>query len=130
MAGLIVAEIIAPAIIVSLHLAASAGASAPYSGGKLVGLQTSGDLIRGGRGSISGTVKRDADPADLPLRRRVRLHRDVDGMMLRETWSDATTGAYLFTDIDPTITYTIISYDHEHNYRAVAADNITPEVLP
>jgi len=27
-------------------------------------------------------------------------------------------------------TYTVLSYDHEHNYRAVAADNITPEVLP
>ena len=124
------AEIITPAIIVGPHLAASAGASAPYSGWKLVGLQTSGDLIHGGRGSISGTVKRDADPADLPLSRRVRLHRDVDGMLLRETWSDATTGAYLFTDINPAITYTVISYDHEHNYRAVVADNITPEVLP
>ena len=88
------------------------------------------DVEFGGAGSVPGTVRRDADPVDLPLRRRVRLHRDVDGMMLRETWSDATTGAYLFTDINPAITYTVISYDHEHNYRAVAADNITPEVLP
>lgn len=123
------AEIIAPAIIVSLHLAASAGAGAPYSGGELIGLQASGDLIHGGRGRITGTVKRDADPVDLPLRRRVRIHREVDGMMLRATWSDATTGAYLFTDINPAIKYTVISYDHEHNYRAVVADNITPDVM-
>lgn len=124
------AEITAPAIIVSLHLAASAGASAPYSGPQLLALQQSGDTIHGGRGRITGTVKRDADPVDLPLRRRVRIHREVDGMMLRATWSDATTGAYLFTDINPAIKYTVISYDHEHNYRAVVADNITPEVLP
>ena len=124
------AEIIAPAILIGLHLAASAGASAPYSGPQLLALQQSGDTIHGGRGSIPGTVKRDADPADLPLHRRVRLHRDVDGMMLRETWSDATTGAYLFTDVRPDIAYTVISYDHERNYRAVVADNITPVVVP
>ena len=88
------------------------------------------DVEHGGRGSIPGTVKRDADPTDLPLRRRVRLHREADGMLVRETWSDATTGDYLFTDINPALKYTVISYDHEHNYRAVVADNITPEVLP
>lgn len=123
------AEVSVPVVLVAPQIAPSAGASASYSGPQLIGLLTSGDTIHGGRGYIPGTVKRDADPADIPLRRRVRLHRDVDGMMLRETWSDATTGAYLFTDIDPTITYTVISYDHEHNYRAVVADNITPYVM-
>lgn len=86
--------------------------------------------ICGGQGSIPGTVKRDADPTDLPLRRRVRLIREIDGRVIRETWSDAATGEYLFTGVSEHEKYTVISYDHEHNYRAVAADNITPEVLP
>lgn len=88
------------------------------------------DLENGGRGVILGTVKLDTDPVDLPLRRRVRLHREVDGMPVRETWSDAATGAYLFTHIHQGMRYTVIAYDHEHNYRAVVADNVTPEVLP
>ena len=94
-------------------------------------LAKTGDFwICGGQGSIPGTVKRDADPTDLPLRRRVRLIREIDGRVIRETWSDAATGEYLFTGVSEHETYTVISYDHEHNYRAVVADNITPEVLP
>lgn len=84
--------------------------------------------ICGGNGTISGTVKKDADPTDLPLRRRVRLMREVDGRVVRETWSDAATGAYTFAGIDPAQTYTALAYDHEHNYRAVVADNLVPEV--
>ena len=94
-------------------------------------LAKTGDFsICGGQGSIPGTVKKDADPADLPLSRRVRLIREIDGRVIRETWSDAATGEYLFTGVSEHETYTVISYDHEHNYRAVAADNITPEVAP
>lgn len=123
-------EIVAPAIFLDLHIAASAGGRAPYSGPRWVAVRLSHDINHGGRGIITGTVKRDASPVNMPLRRRVRLHRDVDGRMIRETWSDATTGDYLFSDINPALKYTVISYDHERNYRAVVADNITPEVLP
>ena len=88
------------------------------------------DMEFSGKGFIAGTVKRDADPVDVPLRRRVRLHRDVDGLMVRETWSDAATGAYRFDDINEAYKYTVVTYDHLHDYRAVIADNITPELLP
>ena len=88
------------------------------------------DVEFSGRGLISGTVKRDADPVDMPLRRRVRLHRDSDGQMVRETWSDAATGAYLFDAINEAYRYTVIAYDHLHDYRAVVADNLTPELMP
>lgn len=87
------------------------------------------DVAFGGPGRITGTVAEKATP-NIPLRRRVRLHRDVDGLCVRETWSDAATGAYEFTDIDPAYRYTAIAYDYAHNHRAVAADNLTPEVLP
>jgi hypothetical protein len=45
-----------------------------------------------GRGRISGTVKDKGTP-NMPVRRRVRLYQDRDGLLVRETWSDATTGA-------------------------------------
>ena len=123
------AEISVPTTMLALQVAASAGAAAPYSGPKLLSLQKSGDYIHGGVGVITGTVEEKAIP-NRPLRRKVRLHRDVDGLMLRETWSDAMTGAYVFTDINPAYTYTVIAYDYARNYRAVGADNLTPEVLP
>ena len=51
-------------------------------------------------------------------------------MMVRETWSHAATGAYTFTDINPAYTYHAIAFDYARNYRAVIADNLTPEVAP
>ena len=121
------AEISVPVILLSIQVVPSAGA-APYSGPQLLTVEKSGDFIHGGHGRIIGTVEEKASP-NLPLRRRVRLHRDVDGLCVRETWSDAATGAYEFTDINPTYRYTAIAYDYAHNHRAVAADNLTPEVL-
>ena len=123
------AEISVPVVLHTLRVAPSAGAAAPYSGPKLLALQKSGDYIHGGAGVITGTVEEKATP-NIPLHRKVRLHRDVDGLMVRETWSHATTGAYTFTDINPACTYTVIAYDYAHNYRAVGADNLTPEVAP
>lgn len=123
------AEISVPVVLHTLRVAPSAGAAASYSGPKLLALQKSGDYIHGGVGVITGTVEEKATP-NIPLRRRVRLHRDVDGMMVRETWSHATTGAYTFTDINPAYTYHAIAFDYARNYRAVIADNLTPEVAP
>ena len=123
------AEISVPVALLALQLAPSAGAAASYSGPKLLSLQKSGDYIHGGVGVVTGTVEEKAIP-NLPLRRKVRLHRDVDGLMVRETWSHATTGAYTFTDINPAYTYHAIAFDYARNYRAVIADNLTPEVAP
>ena len=44
--------------------------------------------------------------------------------------SDAITGAYSFDYVDMTRKYTVISYDHTGIYRAVIADNQTPELIP
>ena len=82
----------------------------------------------GGFGRIAGTVKEDGTP-DVPVKRRVRLHREQDGLLIREVWSHPTTGAYSFDHIDTTKRYTVITYDYEHDYRAVIADNITPEAM-
>lgn len=81
------------------------------------------------RGRISGTVKRKADPTNVPVRRRVRLIRDRDGLLVAETWSDAVTGAYEFLWVEEWEAYTVIAYDFEHDFRAVVADNLQPEVM-
>ncbi len=88
------------------------------------------DVEFGGHGVVSGTVKRDADPVDLPMRRRVRLFDERSGLLVREAWSEAATGAYSFAGLDATRTYTVVAYDHDHAYRAVIADNMTPEAAP
>lgn len=92
------------------------------------------DMLTGvlgqGIGRVRGTVKRKDQPANAPLKRRVRLVRERDGLVLREAWSDAVTGEYDFQYIDELQTWTVIAYDHEHNFRSVIADNLTPEMMP
>lgn len=88
------------------------------------------DFNYGGQGVISGTVKLDGTPTDVPVSRRVRLFREQDGVLIREQWSAAGTGAYSFPGIQEGIAYTVISYDHTHNFRAVIADNIIPDLMP
>ena len=112
-----------------IYAAAGAPSATPSGDGSLVGyFSATGDLTHGGMGSITGTVKEKSTPTNVPLRRRVRLHREVDGLALRETWSDAATGNYTFPDLNPTYTYYVVAFDYAQNYRAVIADNLTPEV--
>ncbi|CAN5857436.1 hypothetical protein BH11PSE13_BH11PSE13_12100 [soil metagenome] len=81
-----------------------------------------------GIGRINGVIEEDGTP-DFPVWRRTRLMRDRDGLLVRETWSDPLTGVYDFTYIDETEKYTVLSYDHNHNFRAVVADNLTPDLM-
>jgi len=85
------------------------------------------DIEHDGLGTISGTVAIDSTP-DIPVRRLVRLVRDRDGLVVRETYSDATTGAYSFPEINQNVRYSAIAYDAYHDRRAVIADNLTPEI--
>lgn len=82
-----------------------------------------------GIGQINGTVKEHGSP-DFPIRRRVVLYEELSHTFVRETWSDAITGAYAFPNIDRSRTYTVLSYDHTNTYRAVIADKQTPELMP
>lgn len=83
----------------------------------------------GGRGRIVGTVKNKGELSDTPVYRRVRLFKDRDGQCVAETWSNPVTGAYAFENINPAHKYTALSYDHTGQFRAVVADNLTPEVF-
>lgn len=82
----------------------------------------------GGKGWIAGTVKEKGAP-DQPLVRRVFLYSDNTRVLVADTWSDVD-GQYRFDGIDATQRYTVVSYDHEHLYRAVIADHLRPEVGP
>lgn len=88
------------------------------------------NIYQGGVGRIIGTVKEKSLPANVPLHRRVCLLEEKTRLLVAETWSDATTGNYVFERIDQTRTYTVMAYDHTGLYRAVIADRIVPEMLP
>lgn len=79
-----------------------------------------------GNGVVAGTVRTKATPADLPTSCLVRLFRDQDGLFIKATWSDATTGAFSFSSLAMDYTYTAMAVDHTNNFRAVVADRVAP----
>lgn len=91
------------------------------------------DYVLGGNGlgRVRGrTVEREnKNSPKVPVSRRVRLYRDRDGSLIRETWSNAQ-GDYEFARVDSTTAYTVLSYDHEGDFGAVLADRVTPEAMP
>lgn len=86
--------------------------------------------FEGGNGRIYGTVKEKNTPLNTPLRRRVLLMDERRQVVLQSVWSDSATGNYEFLGVNSKSTYTVISYDHLRNYRAVIADNMMPELMP
>lgn len=74
---------------------------------------------------IAGTVAIDDTP-DIPVRRRVRLHDKPTGRVVRETWSDAVTGAYTFDKLRDGLYY-VTAFDHTGNHNAVIKDSIRPQ---
>lgn len=92
-------------------------------------ITTAIDREDGGLYRVTGTVKEKANPSNIPLRRKVRLHRENDGRLIRETWSDATTGEYTFNHIRGDAVYFVTTFDHLQTYRAVIADNLTAELM-
>jgi len=81
-------------------------------------------------GRIRGTVLRQNDQANTPVRRRVRLYRWRDGLLVGQQWSDAATGAYDFQWVEINQVYTVIADDYTGNWRAVIADQLQPEPMP
>lgn len=86
------------------------------------------DLEHDGVGRVIGTTKNTGSP-DYPVSRRVRLARKRDGVLARETWSDAA-GNYLFEHVRHDIEYVVTAHDHTGLYNAVIADSVTPELMP
>lgn len=77
---------------------------------------------------ITGSTKNTGTP-ELPVRRRVRLHDQPSGRVVREVWSDATTGAYTFDRIRMG-TFYVTAFDHTGQFSGVIETDVTPEPMP
>ncbi len=116
---------------ISLPISLASAASTAYSYGTMrlsSAVRGRQDFVSGvlgqGIGRVKGTTKDKGSP-NVPVSERVRLYREQDGLLMREMWSAAGTGAYSFDYIDELQTYTVISYDHDKAFRAVVADGLT-----
>ena len=86
------------------------------------------DVEDGGKFRITGTTKTKGTP-DLAVSRRVRLHDQISGRVVREVWSTAGTGAYAFERIRLGVFY-VLSLDHTGINNGVIATNVTSEPMP
>lgn len=83
----------------------------------------------GGRGRIRGWTEIKGTP-NRPDSSRVVLIDERRRAIVDEVWSDGVTGEYIFDNVDMTNRYTALAYDETHNFRAVVADNLEPELMP
>lgn len=74
---------------------------------------------------VSGTLSNIGSP-NAPVRRRVRLHEQSTGQLVRETWSAAADGVYAFTGLAAG-TYFAVAFDHTGQYGGVIETDV---VLP
>ena len=81
------------------------------------------DAVDGGTASVFGNVYVKGPP-QTPVSRRVRLHDRLTARCVREVWSDAATGEYVFDAIKPGLYYAV-AFDHTDTYNAVIKDRIT-----
>lgn len=86
------------------------------------------DLKNAGSYRITGTTKNTGTPP-VPVGRLVRLHDQRSGEIVRQVWSDATTGAYSFDRIRPGVFY-VVSFDHTGLYNGVIETDVTAEAMP
>jgi hypothetical protein len=85
-------------------------------------------LLGVSRGAIYGTVQAQQGELLQHVWRRVCLFIQRDGFFVGQTWSDKVTGAYRFENLDAAETYFVIAFDHTGMHRAVAANDLVPEV--
>lgn len=93
------------------------------------------DALKGGRvplaqenGVIHGVVQTHQGEQLQHVWRRVCLFVQRDGVLVGQTWSDKATGEYRFEQLDTAETYFVIAFDHTGMHRAVAANDLVPEV--
>lgn len=124
--------LIAPALHTNVPGRSLVAASAPvpaHSTPPASRLQLARDIEHGGLGRVYGTTKTKGAP-NQPAKARVVLLHQRSKLPVRETWSDPVTGNFAFTGIDTTQQFLTLAEDAAGNFRPVAANRITPEVLP
>ena len=121
-----------PATMHTAGSAAQLAASSPvpaFSTRRAHSLQMARDIEHGGPGTIYGTTKTKGTP-NQPTHARVVLLHQRSKLPVRETWSDPVTGNFAFTGIDTSQQFLTLAEDAAGNFRPVAANRLTPEVLP
>jgi len=76
------------------------------------------------KGRVRGFTLDYVNPLNKPYSCRVRLVREVDGLIVRELWSKPD-GSYDFQYVDELQSYTVIAYYEAHGKRAVVTDGLT-----
>ena len=107
----------------------AAGAAASAHSTVICSASMARDAEYGGAGTIYGTTKTKGTP-NQPTHARVVLLHQRSKLPVRETWSDPVTGNFAFTGIDTTRQFLTLAEDAAGNFRPVAANRLTPEVLP
>lgn len=77
-----------------------------------------------GQHRVAGDVAITGTP-DAPVRRRVRLIDKASGTLMREAWSDASTGAYSFDNVREGEVI-VLAEDHTDVFNAVVSDAVVP----
>jgi hypothetical protein len=86
------------------------------------------DFENGGKYQVVGTTKVKGSP-DYAVSRRVRLHDQLTGLLVREQWSVAGTGVYTFDRIRSGNFY-VVALDHTSVHNGVIATNVQSELMP
>ena len=81
-------------------------------------------MLGQGIGRVRGKTLDYANPQNKPYACRVRLMRDIDGLLVREQWSQAD-GSYDFQFVDELQSYSVLAYYLDHGKRAVVSDGLT-----
>ena len=119
-----------PALAFAAHAAVAASAVvSPHSAPAPIGVICARDVEHGGPGTIYGTTKTKGTP-NAPTKARVVLQHQRSKLPVRETWSDPTTGYFEFRGIDASQQFLTLAEDEAGNFQSVAANRLTPEVLP
>jgi hypothetical protein len=77
---------------------------------------------------VSDRVLEFQPSEDWPAARRVRLHHQLSGRQVRETWSGAD-GVYRF-DLLRLGVYYVVGLDHSMQFDPEAKSDLTPEPMP
>lgn len=87
------------------------------------------NIVFDGAFRVTGTTSNTGTPNTPVGPRRVRLHDQASGSLLREVWSDATTGAYSFNRIRAGVYY-VAAFDHTGLYGGVIETDVVAEPMP
>lgn len=74
--------------------------------------------------TLPGSTKNIGTPVDMPVRRRVYLHHQPTGFLVREVWSAALTGVVPAFEFIPAGKYFTIAFDHTGQYNGETVTDI------